>query len=248
MDEIGLHRAGRRGRQWLNLRDREGWVAYLTGNASRDDDDVSALEGLVELVGRVAVDLARNGVRLHVARAGRVKAHLALGVDVGDIGSNTGRTANIVEGELGDVGVELEEEGQGLANSSTGTEDGDLGLASGGGGEGAGVGGEGAGSGTSEHGWRGGRDERGGGDDEEEDKSGEAAVRRGARVLNGWIGRGRTRTLRGACGEPACAHLACLRHAWRPTSGRARTSKSMPLASPARCSPPLRTQQTVDRR
>ena len=50
MDAIGLHRAGRRGRQWLNLRDREGWAAYLTGNASRDDDDVGSLECFSEAV------------------------------------------------------------------------------------------------------------------------------------------------------------------------------------------------------
>ena len=37
---------------------------------------------------------------------------------MGDIGSNTGRTADIVEAELGDVGVELEEEGQGLADTA----------------------------------------------------------------------------------------------------------------------------------
>ena len=33
--------------------------AYLTGNTSGDDDDVGALEGLVELVCRVAIDLLK---------------------------------------------------------------------------------------------------------------------------------------------------------------------------------------------
>ena len=50
----------------MNLPDGEGWVAYLMGNASRDDDNVSALKGLVELVGRVAVNLVGERMRLHV--------------------------------------------------------------------------------------------------------------------------------------------------------------------------------------
>lgn len=39
----------------------------------------------------------------------------------------TGATTNIVEGELGDTGIELHQQGQRLANATGGTEDGDLG-------------------------------------------------------------------------------------------------------------------------
>ena len=70
---------------------------------------------------------------------------------MGDIGSNTRGTTNIVEGKLGDVGVELEEEREGLADASSCAEDGDLGLACGGGREAAGLG-EGAESCAGEHG------------------------------------------------------------------------------------------------
>ena len=69
-----------------------------------------------------------------------------------DVGSNTRGPTDVVEGKLGDMGVELEEEGKRLADTSAGAEDGDLGLAGCGGGEGAGVGGEGAGGGAGEHG------------------------------------------------------------------------------------------------
>ena len=51
----------------------------------------------------------------------------ALGVDVADISGNAGGTANVVEGELSDAGVELEEERQRLSDSTAGTEDGNLG-------------------------------------------------------------------------------------------------------------------------
>ena len=72
-----------------------------------------------------------------------------------NVGSDTGGTTDIVEAKLCDVGVELEEEGQGLADSSTGTEDGDLGLACSRGRELARLGKQRAGSAMSEHGdWR----------------------------------------------------------------------------------------------
>lgn len=46
----------------------------------------------------------------------------------GDRGvSRTRATADVVEGELSDEGVELEEEGERLADAAGGTEDGDLG-------------------------------------------------------------------------------------------------------------------------
>lgn len=51
----------------------------------------------------------------------------ALGVDVADISGDAGGTANVVEGELSDAGVELEEERQRLSDSTAGTEDGNLG-------------------------------------------------------------------------------------------------------------------------
>lgn len=51
------------------------------------------------------------------------------------IGGDTGCTADIVEVELLDVGVELEEEGERLADTSASAEDGDVGVACSGGGE-----------------------------------------------------------------------------------------------------------------
>jgi hypothetical protein len=42
-------------------------------------------------------------------------------------GELTGRKADVVEGQLGDPGVELEQQGEGLTNATGGTEDGDLG-------------------------------------------------------------------------------------------------------------------------
>lgn len=42
-------------------------------------------------------------------------------------GARTRATLDVVEGELGNTGVELQKEGEGLANATGGTEDGDLG-------------------------------------------------------------------------------------------------------------------------
>lgn len=69
----------------------------LTGNASGDDNDVSASEGLLEaIVGREeALDLGDGG-------------------DVGKVGGHTGGVDDIVEGEVVDVRAGLEEEGQRL--------------------------------------------------------------------------------------------------------------------------------------
>lgn len=39
----------------------------------------------------------------------------------------TGSGADVVQGELGDPGVELEQQGEGLADTTGGAEDGDLG-------------------------------------------------------------------------------------------------------------------------
>jgi hypothetical protein len=46
---------------------------------------------------------------------------------MGSWGLLTGSSTDVVEGKLRDLGVELEEEGEGLANATGGTEDGDLG-------------------------------------------------------------------------------------------------------------------------
>lgn len=43
-----------------------------------------------------------------------------VGVDVRDVGGDTGGVADIVEGELSDVGVLLEEEREGLADTTWG--------------------------------------------------------------------------------------------------------------------------------
>ena len=56
-------------------------------------------------------------------------------IDVANVGSDTRSTTNIVEGQVGDVGVKLEQEGERLADTSASTEDGDLLLASSRGGE-----------------------------------------------------------------------------------------------------------------
>lgn len=84
--------------------------AGLTGNTSRDEDDLRVLEGIAEA--RVRGVVASDG---------------AVGVDVTEVSSDTRGTADVVEGELGNTGVELQEEGEGLANATTSTEDGDLG-------------------------------------------------------------------------------------------------------------------------
>ena len=84
--------------------------AGLAGDTGGDEDNLGALEGIGEAGG-----------------GGLVALDGALGVDVGEISTDTGGAADIVESKLGDSGVELEEEGKGLANATGGTEDGDLG-------------------------------------------------------------------------------------------------------------------------
>jgi hypothetical protein len=98
----------------------------LTGNTSGDQDDLGVLEAVTETAG-----------------IGVVASDGAVGVDVAEISSDTcqesdnamrcdrchhtGSTADIVEGELRNTGVELQEQGQRLANTTGGTENGDLG-------------------------------------------------------------------------------------------------------------------------
>ena len=74
---------------------RDGW--RLTGNASGDDDDVSASEGVLEAIvgGKEALDLGDGG-------------------DVRKVGGHTRGVDDIVEGELVDERASLEKEGQRL--------------------------------------------------------------------------------------------------------------------------------------
>lgn len=95
-----------------------GWLrrtvtghAGLTGNTGRDEDDLRTLEGIAE-----------------TSRGRRVVARdSAVGVDVAEVSSDTRGTADVIEGELGNTGVELQEQREGLANATGSTEDGDLG-------------------------------------------------------------------------------------------------------------------------
>jgi hypothetical protein len=59
----------------------------------------------------LAFELNRNGIE--------ESRNLGLG--------HTGSSTDIVEGEVGNLGVELQEEGERLANTTGGTEDGNLG-------------------------------------------------------------------------------------------------------------------------
>lgn len=53
---------------------------------------------------------------------------LSTRVNVADVGGNSGGAGNIVEGEAGDKGIQLHEEGEGLADPSGGPQNGDLPL------------------------------------------------------------------------------------------------------------------------
>lgn len=59
------------------------------------------------------------------------RGDLGAGVDVADVGGDAGCAGDIVEGEGGDEGVKLHEEGEGLADAAGGAEDGDLALGAG---------------------------------------------------------------------------------------------------------------------
>lgn len=86
----------------------------LTGNASGNDDDVSASKSLLEAVifGQVAVHrLCSSAYGLKVCSA-RV-AYGGRG-NVGEVGSNAGGVDDIVQGKFSDIGVGLEEQGQWL--------------------------------------------------------------------------------------------------------------------------------------
>lgn len=49
------------------------------------------------------------------------RRYLRSGVDVADIGGDTGSSGDIVEGEAGNEGVELHEKGEGLPDPAGGT-------------------------------------------------------------------------------------------------------------------------------
>lgn len=84
--------------------------ARLAGNTGGDEDDLSALDGGGKTGGR-GVEALDGGLR----------------VDVGKVGGDTGSAADVVEGEVGDTGVQLHEQGERLADTTGGTENGDLG-------------------------------------------------------------------------------------------------------------------------
>ena len=127
--------------------------AHLERNTSRDNDDLDTLEGLVELVRGVTLDLFyTNKLNVHKTRERCTTDH-AGSVNVADISSDTGCTTDIIEAQGSDVLVELQEQRKRLANSSSGAEDGDLVLARRGRREAAGLG-EGASSRAGEHGGR----------------------------------------------------------------------------------------------
>jgi hypothetical protein len=85
--------------------------AGLARNTSRDEDNLSTSQALLE-----------RSITLVVASDG------ALSVDVADIGGDTWGAPDIVESELGNSGVELEEEGERLTDTASSTEDSDTGV------------------------------------------------------------------------------------------------------------------------
>lgn len=66
---------------------------------------------------------------------GEGRGDLGAGVDVADVGGDSGGAGDIVEGEVGDEGVKLHEKGKGLADPAGSAEDGNLALGGGVGGE-----------------------------------------------------------------------------------------------------------------
>jgi len=85
----------------------------LAGNTSGDENNLGASQALLEVL--VALVVTLDG---------------ALGVDVANIGGDTGCATDIVESELGNSGVKLEEEGERLADTTSSTEDSDTGVLS----------------------------------------------------------------------------------------------------------------------
>jgi hypothetical protein len=94
--------------------------ARLAGNTGRDEDDLGVGKSILEAGGSRII--ASDG---------------AVGVDVAEISGNTRATADIVQSQLGDAGVQLHQQRERLANATTSTENGDLGGIASRGGEGA---------------------------------------------------------------------------------------------------------------
>merc|ERR1711988_1444898 len=84
--------------------------AWLPGDTSRDEDDLSALQALLDTL-----------------RCRFVALDVALGVDVANVGGNTWAALDVVKSKLRDTRVELQEEGEGLANTTSRAKDSDLG-------------------------------------------------------------------------------------------------------------------------
>lgn len=66
----------------------------LSRNTSRNDNDLDALEGLVQLVGGISLNLKEHLASSKSER--QTISYLTRGVDVANIGSNTRRTADII--------------------------------------------------------------------------------------------------------------------------------------------------------
>ena len=89
----------------------------LSGDTSGDDDNFGASKSLLDAVDTVSTHIytysfTEDLLVLLKALDGRV------GVDVGNVGSNTGSTSNVIEGEASNAGVLLEEERHGLTDTT----------------------------------------------------------------------------------------------------------------------------------
>jgi len=82
----------------------------LSGDTSRDYNNIRSLQSFSPMLFT------------------RIPTHLRSGVDVANIGGNTGGASDIVEGELRDERVELHEQSERLADPTGGAQNGDLAL------------------------------------------------------------------------------------------------------------------------
>ena len=99
----------------------------LTGNASGDDNNVGAGQGVLQAVvlGQVTREFLPTMLENKAARLTQesiADVTYSDGGDVREIGSNTRSVDNIVEGKLVNKRAGLQEERQGLANATRGTE------------------------------------------------------------------------------------------------------------------------------
>ena len=89
--------------------------SWLTGDTSRDNDNVTILQGLLRSVvgGEESCDLGRG------SNVGQVGSDLIVSLNTRYVlPAYSDGVDDIVEGELGDQRVELEEEGEGLTDST----------------------------------------------------------------------------------------------------------------------------------